>query len=85
MVNLIDRKEQFIRGLVKNAGWQLEAAEDHFHQFAPMFEIGNEIDFVLSEVKRLRLRYPKILVAPFLYRVEDNRLYLIQENKDAAA
>ena len=85
MVNLIDRKEQFIRGLVKNAGWQLKAAEDHFHQFAPMFEIGNEIDFVLSEVKRLRLRYPKILVAPFLYRVEDNRLYLIQENKDAAA
>jgi carbonic anhydrase len=85
MVNLIDRKEQFIRGLIKNAGWQSEAAEDHFHQFAPMFEIGNEIDFVLSEVKRLRLRYPKILVAPFLYRVEDNRLYLIQENKDAAA
>jgi carbonic anhydrase len=85
MVNLNDRKEQFIRGLVENAGWQSEAAEDHFRRFAPMFEIGNEIEFVLSEVKRLRLRYPKVLVAPFLYRVEDNRLYLIQENKDAAA
>ena len=85
MVNLVDRKEQFIRGLVENAGWQLEEAKDHFHHFAPMFEIGNEIEFVLSEVKRLRLRYPKILIAPFLYRVEDNRLYLIQENKDAAA
>jgi carbonic anhydrase len=44
-----------------------------------MFEIGNEIDFVLSEVKRLRLRYPKILVAPLLYRVENNQLCLIQE------
>ncbi|RPI06034.1 MAG: carbonic anhydrase [Ignavibacteriae bacterium] len=85
MVNLIDRKEQFIRGLVENAGWQAEAAEDHFHHFAPMFEIGSEIEFVLSEVKRLRLRYPKILVAPILYRVEDNRLYLIQENNNAAA
>jgi carbonic anhydrase len=85
MVNLINRKEQFIRGLVKNAGWQTEAAEDHFDRFAPMFEIGSEVEFVLSEVKRLRLRYPKILVAPFLYRVEDNRLYLIQENVDAAA
>ena len=85
MVNLNDRKEQFVRGLVENAGWQSEAAEDHFRRFAPMFEIGNEIEFVLSEVKRLRLRYPKVLVAPFLYRVEDNRLYLIQENKDAAA
>ena len=80
MVNLISRKEQFIRGLVESAGWQPQAAEDHFHHFAPMFEIGNEIDFILSEVKRLRLRYPKTLVAPLLYQVEDNRLYLIQEN-----
>ncbi|MFV9510818.1 hypothetical protein [Tepidibacillus sp. LV47] len=45
-----------------------------------MFEIGNEVDFVLSEVKRLRLRYPKIMVAPLLYKVEDNRLYLIRED-----
>ena len=82
MVNLIGRKEQFIRGLVETAGWQPQAAEEHFDQFEPMFEIDNEIDFVLSEVKRLRLRYPKILVAPLLYRVEDNRLYLIQENVD---
>ena len=81
MVDLISRKDQFIRGLVESAGWQPQAAEEHFHHFAPMFEIGNEIDFVLSEVKRLRLRYPKIPVAPLLYRVEDNRLYLIQENR----
>jgi carbonic anhydrase len=80
MVNLIGRKEQFIRGVVESAGWQPQAAEEHFHHFAPMFEIGNETDFILSEVKRLRLRYPKILVAPLLYQVEDNRLYLIQEN-----
>ncbi|HEY6952437.1 MAG TPA: carbonic anhydrase [Bacteroidota bacterium] len=79
MVDLVSRKNLFINGLVKNAGWTREQAEEHFHQFAPMFEIGNEIDFVLSEVKRLRLRYPKILIAPLLYKVEDNRLYLIQE------
>ena len=79
MVNLIARKEQFVQGLVKAAGWQPEAAEEHFFHFAPMFEIGNEVDFVLSEVKRLRLRYPKIIVAPLLYKLEDNRLYLIQE------
>ncbi len=47
--------------------------------FAPMFEIGNEIDFVLSEAKRLRLRYPKVRVAPLLYRVEDNLLYQLKE------
>jgi carbonic anhydrase len=79
MVNLIDRKGKFIQGLVDRAGWQEQQAEEHFHHFAPMFEIGNEVDFILSEVKRLRLRYPKITVAPLLYRVEDNNLYLIEE------
>ncbi len=83
MVNLIARKDQFVNGLVESAGWQRQQAEEHFDQFAPTFEIGDEVDFVLSEVKRLRVRYPKIQIAPFLYRVEDNRLYLIQE--DAAA
>ncbi len=82
MVNLNSRKELFIRGLVDNAGWTAKAAEEHFHQFAPMFEIGNEIDFILSEVRRLRGRYPKIVVAPLLYRVEDNRLYLINEESE---
>lgn len=79
MVNLVARRELFINGLVQNAGWDREWAEQHFLHFAPMFEIGNEVDFVLSEAKRLRLRYPKILVAPMLYLVEDNNLYLIRE------
>lgn len=79
MVNLIARKEQFINGLVDSAGWDREWAEEHFMHFAPMFEIGNEIDFVISEAKRLRLRYPKIIIAPMLYKVEDNRLYLLND------
>jgi carbonic anhydrase len=80
MVNLISKQERFIQGLVENAGWKREWAEEHFMHFAPMFEIGNEIDFVLSEAKRLRLRFPKIQVAPLMYRVEDNLLYLVREN-----
>ncbi|MGE5313178.1 MAG: carbonic anhydrase [Acidobacteriota bacterium] len=83
MVNLVARKAQFIQGLVETAGWEAEAAEEHFFHYAPMFEIGNEVDFTLSEVKRLRLRYPKIVVAPLLYKVEDNLLYLIQESSAA--
>ncbi|HYW94716.1 MAG TPA: carbonic anhydrase [Bacteroidales bacterium] len=79
MVNLYARKDLFINGLVKNAGWEREWAEEHFMHFAPMFEIGNEVDFILSEVKRLRLRYPKITIAPMMYLVEDNRLYLVRE------
>ena len=79
MVNLMSRREQFISGLVERGGWDRDWAEQHFMHFSPMFEIGNEVDFVLSEAKRLRLRYPKILVAPLLYRVEDNRLYHLRE------
>jgi carbonic anhydrase len=80
MVNLISKRTQFVKGLGENAGWEEERSEDHFRHFAPMFEIGNEIDFVLSEAKRLRMRYPKILVTPFMYKVEDNRLYFISED-----
>ena len=80
MVNLMARRDVFIQGLVDNAGWEREWAEEHFMHFAPMFEVGNEVDFVLSEAKRLRLRYPRIQVAPLYYRVEDNLLYLIRES-----
>ena len=79
MVNLESRKNQFVKGLVDKAGWDKEAAKDHFTHFAPKFEIGNEIDFVLSEAKRLRLMYPKICVAPMFYKMENKKLYLLTE------
>lgn len=79
MVNIAARRAQFVSGLVEGAGWDRQAAEEHFLQFAPMFEIGHEIDFILSETKRLRLRYPKVAVAPMIYKVEDNRLYMVEE------
>lgn len=77
MVDLVSRKEEFISGLVNGAGWRKEAAEEHFMNLAPLHETGDEIDFIKSETNRLRKRYPKIKVAPFHYRVEDNRLYCI--------
>lgn len=80
MVNLHQRKEQFINDLVNNAGWTKAKATQSFNHFVPIFEIGNEIEFTLSEVKRLRLKYPKITVAPLFYNVDDNKLYLIDED-----
>jgi carbonic anhydrase len=79
MVNLFARKDAFVDGLVEGAGWMRERAEEHFMHFGPMFEIVNEIDFVLGEARRLRVKYPKITIVPAFYRVEDNRLYLIKE------
>ena len=79
MVNLISKREQFVAGLVRRAGWSPKRALDHFVNFAPMFEIDNEVNFVTSEAIRLREKYPGILVAPLMYLIEDNRLYLLQE------
>jgi len=78
MVNLYARKEQFVQGLIE-AGWEEIWAEEHFNNFAPLFEIGNEVDFVLSETQRLRNRYPKLLVVPLFYNLDTNLLSLISE------
>lgn len=78
MVGLAARQEQFVEGLV-DAGWERDFAEQQFTSFAPLFEIGNEVDFMIAEARRLRQRYPRVIVAPMIYRVEDDRLYLIRE------
>ena len=78
MVNLTSKKEKVIKGLIENAGWTKEQAENHFHSFAPFFEIENETDFIVSESYRLKEKYPKISFVPMLYSVEDNKLYLIE-------
>lgn len=78
MVNLIARQRTIVDGLVA-VGWERQDAEDHFLHFAPMFEIGNEVDFVFSETKRLRARYPRVTVAPLIYKVVENRLYALEE------
>jgi len=80
MVNLMARRDEFITGMIERAGWEWERAEEHFMHFSPMFEIGSETDFILSEAKRLRTRYPKITIAPLYYLVEDNKLYFIEED-----
>jgi Carbonic anhydrase len=80
MVNLVSKKEKFIKGLIDNAGWDAKQAEEHFMSFAPIFEIENEITFLLSESKRLREKYPKVLVVPLFYLIEDNQLYLVNED-----
>lgn len=80
MAHLSSHKDIFIDGLAKLAGWDREKAKEHFHECAPQFEIGNEVDFLLNETKRLRIKYPKVTIAPLLYSVDDGKLYLINED-----
>ncbi|AGG06605.1 hypothetical protein cbdbA1045 [Dehalococcoides mccartyi CBDB1] len=45
--------------------------------YAPMFEIDNEAEFVVAEAKRLADKYPGIMVVPLYYSLDDNLLSLI--------
>ncbi|HVX40013.1 MAG TPA: carbonic anhydrase [Gemmatimonadaceae bacterium] len=78
MARLDQRHEQFVDGMVSNAGWEREHAERHFAESKPKFGISDEVGFVLREAERLRGIYPKISVVPLLYRVEDDLLYQIK-------
>lgn len=75
MARLDLRREQFVDGMVKNAGWDRARAEQHFAESAPKFGIRDEVEFVVREAERLRVIYPSVLIAPLLYRVEDDLLY----------
>jgi carbonic anhydrase len=77
MVNLVSKREQFIDGLTKNAGWDKSRAEEHFMNYAPIFEIDNELEFVVKESKRLAEKYPLIKVVPLYYSIADNKLSII--------
>ncbi len=79
MVNLASRRNVFVEGLVNNGGWTPERALEHFQNFAPLFEIDNELSFTQTEARRLNEKYPKVTTVPLLYKVEDNHLYLIED------
>lgn len=79
MVNLASKRQAFIEGLERNGGWTPGEAESHFDRFTPDYEIGNALEFILIEAERLRKRYPKVLVAPLYYTIEDGLLHQVEE------
>jgi carbonic anhydrase len=81
MVHVTAKREPFVRGLVERGGWQESAASDHFDRYARRYEIGDPYVFVVREAERLRRLYPRLLVAPLLYAVEDDRLRQIREDE----
>ncbi len=79
MANTAEHREQFVRVLSEKCGWGFEKAAHFFEEHALSREIGNEIDFVLEEANRLKALFPGLEIVPMLFRVEDDRLYLIYD------
>jgi carbonic anhydrase len=74
MGHVTAKRDRFVEGLVRRAGWKRADAEQHFAEAASRYEIGDATQFVVGETRRLRQRYPSLLIAPFLYAVEDDKL-----------
>ncbi len=74
MVAVTRKRDAFVRGLVEWGGCSEETASRQFLEYAPRYEIGDPLQFVISEAVRIQGYYPKLTVAPLLYSVEDDRL-----------
>ena len=77
MVRVRQKRAAFIRGLVERGGWDASRAAEHFDELVARYEIDDAVAFAIHETSRLRGAYPAVLVAPLLYRVEDDRLLQI--------
>jgi len=77
MVGVSRKRAAFVEGLVARGGWDERRAGEHFDESVAVYEIEDALTFVVEETRRLRAVYPAVLVAPLLYRVEDDRLLQI--------
>ncbi|HWN17497.1 MAG TPA: hypothetical protein VNO19_01165 [Gemmatimonadales bacterium] len=85
MAQVTRKRDVFVRGLVEWGGCDEEAASRQFARHAAGYEIGDPFQFVVSEAARIQSYYPRIIVAPLLYTVEDDRLTQIMYEPMLAA
>ena len=83
MTDPTSKRQDFVRGLVEGSGWSRQIAEDHFDSFAALFEIGDSVRFTLTQALYLRRQYPKVTVAPLIYRLGDSLLYQIDDSANS--
>lgn len=77
MSNTKDFRDAFITNLMERHGWSKVQASQFFDDNVRSKEINNEIDFVLGEAARLARIFRGLTVVPMVYRIENDRLYLI--------
>lgn len=82
MVDLESRRAEFVRGLSECCGWEQAIVESYFLDSCVLFNKKDTADSVVSEVELIRSQYPCIVVAPLFYSLEDDHLYIINEDKE---
>ena len=79
MADIQSVRDRFITGLTEISGMEQKQAEEHFTDSIATRETGNEVLFILDETARLRSLYTKILIAPLMFILEENKLYQLEE------
>ena len=82
MVDLESRRAEFVRGLSECCGWEEAIAESYFLDSCVLFKKNDTAGSVVSEVELIRSQYPGIVVTPLFYSLEDDHLYMINEDKE---
>lgn len=72
-------RDGFIKCLTEEHGWNIDLATHFFEDHIRGREISNEINFILEETNRLKRTFKGLTIVPMLYRLEDNKLYLIKD------
>ncbi len=79
MIDVASKRDAFVSGLIENAGWDRQRAEEHFAAHAPWYGFEDVAEFVWCEAQRLRDAYPGITVAPLVYSLGDHCLYQVSD------
>jgi len=78
-----NNRDNFIRCLTEEHGWNSDLATRFFEDHIRSHEIGNEISFMIEESNRLQRTFKGLTIVPMLYRLDDNKLYLLKEWLDS--
>lgn len=79
MVDLAAKRLTFVAGLARAGGWNPSEAGAYFESQVSHFHVADASQFVYQQALRLRTRYPVVLIAPLLLRLEDGLLYQVVE------
>ncbi|MGH2550264.1 MAG: carbonic anhydrase [Thermomicrobiales bacterium] len=79
MTRVINQRDQFVTGLGERAGVSEETASEIFDTFAPEYAIEDPVKAMVAEAIMLRGLLKGVMIAPLLYRVNDDKLVQILE------
>ena len=80
MVQLAHKRETFLKGLEEVGNWEKGKAIEFYESNLIEYGLENEIDILIRQATEFRGLYPKVITVPMLYRVEDKKLFLIENN-----